>query len=391
MKSSPVLLFVVNEAYFFVSHRLAIAQAARGAGFSVHVASPLDHVWAPDDFRIGTLADHGITHHPIPLSRRGTNPFNDARTFAALFGLYRRLRPDIVHLLTVKPVLYGGLAARLAAVPAVAATITGLGQIFVAKGVRGSLLRACATTAYRLATSHVNAKVMFQNPEDLTRLTSLGAVCRSRTALIRGSGVDLTEFSPKPEPEGTMQVILPARMIWEKGIAEFVGAARQLKSEGIDARFALIGNTSPSNPSAVPEERLHQWADEAVVEWWGRREDMPDIMAQSHIVCLPSKYGEGVPKVLIEAAAAGRAIVTTDIPGCREMVRHDVNGLLVPPGDSQCLAKALRCLLSDPIRRARFGKAGREMAAAQFSIEQVVGSTLAAYDELLAKVSTKSK
>ena len=202
------------------------------------------------------------------------------------------------------------------------------------------------------------------------------------TVLIQGSGVDLEMFKPAPEAAGEPVVILPSRLIWEKGIQEFADAARQLREEGIAARFALIGNTHPSNPRAVPEETLRRWADGGIVEWWGRREDMPEVMAQSHIVCLPSKYGEGVPKVLLEAAAAGRAIVATDTPGCREVVEDGVEGLLVPPGESAALATALRRLIGQPDERKAMGAAGRARAIADLDIDQVVARTLEIYGEL---------
>ncbi len=378
------VLYVINEAYFFLSHRLAVARAAQRQGFEVHVATPTDHVWAPDGFSLTALADEGFVHHPIPLSRRGTNPFREVATLVAIWRLFRRLSPDLVHLMTIKPVLYGGIAARLAGVPAVAATITGLGQMFVAPGGAAAALRVVAGGAYRLALAHRNAGVTFQNREDLDRLVGLKAVRPERAVLIRGSGVALDEFVPTPEPEATPLVVMPARLIWEKGVGDFVAAARILRGQGVTARFALIGNTRPSNPRAVPESQLRSWCESGAVEWWGRREDMPAIYAACHVVCQPSKYGEGVPKVLIEALACGRAVIASDIAGCREVIRHDENGLLVPPGDPAALAAALRALIDDPARRRRLGRAGRTSAEAEFGIERVTERTLAMYGALLA-------
>jgi glycosyltransferase involved in cell wall biosynthesis len=221
----------------------------------------------------------------------------------ALLSLYRRLRPDIVHHLTIKPNLYGGIAARLMGLPGVVYAITGLGQ----------------------------------------------------TVLIQGSGVDLDLFKPAVQTEGEPVVIVPSRLIWEKGIQEFVDAVRQLRVEGVAARFALAGNAYPSNPRAVPEETLRGWAEDGDVEWWGRREDMPEVMAESHIACLLSKYGEGVPKVFLEAAAAGRPVVATDTSGCRKVIEHGAEGLLVPAGDSAALAAALRRLVEKPDQRHAMG------------------------------------
>jgi len=383
MKEQPVLLFVVNEAYFFVSHRLPIALEAQRQGYDVHIAAPGDNVWAPEDYSVAELAKLGLTFHEIPISRRGTRPIQELRTFLALLRLYRRLRPDIVHHLTIKPNLYGGVASRLAGVPGVVYAITGLGQMFVATQGPLRLLRPMVLSLMRIAFGHGNARVIVQNVSDRAFLVDNRVVDMGATVLIQGSGVDLTLFKPAPEQEGAPVIILPSRLIWEKGIQEFVDAARQLKGEGVAARFALVGNTHPSNPRAVPEETLRRWADEGIVEWWGRQEDMPTVMAECHIVCLPSKYGEGVPKVLLEAAAAGRPVVATDTPGCREVITESVEGLLVPAADSVALANALRELIKNSEARKRMGNAARIKAEAAFAVGAVVQSTLAIYAEMV--------
>ncbi len=378
------LLYIVNESYFFMSHRLPIARAARAAGYQVHVAAPEDHVWAPEGFTVQALSDAGFAFHPIPLSRRGTNPWQEVRTLIALWRLMRGLRPELVHLLTIKPLLYGGLAARLLGVPGVVAAVTGLGQVFVSTGAGAGLLRRLAVMAYRIATGHPNGRVIVQNAGDMETLARSGAVKPERMVLIRGSGVSLSAFAPSPEPAGPPLVILPARMIWEKGVAEFVAAARLLRARGVEARFALIGDSKASNPRAVPEPTLEKWSREGGVEWWGRRTDMARVFAGAHVVCLPSTYGEGVPKVLIEAAACGRPIVASDIPGCREITREGENGLLVPPGDVEVLAAALARLIEDPALRRRMGDRGRELVEAGFSEDRVVTATLEVYRALLA-------
>jgi glycosyltransferase involved in cell wall biosynthesis len=377
------LLFVVNESHFFLSHRLPVARAAQEAGFEVHVAAPDDHVWAPDGFDVAELARHGFVHHGIPLSRRGANPFEDATTFLAILRLLRRLRPELVHLLTIKPVLYGGVAARLAGAPAVVAGITGLGHAFVAQGLRAALLRMALRGLYRLALAHRNCAVIAQNRADRAALTERGFIAAERVALIRGSGVPLDEFTPSSDPGGEPIAVLPARLIWEKGIGAFAEAARRLKAAGVAGRCVLVGATRPQNPRAVPAAVLEGWAKEGVVEWWGRREDMPAVLAQSHVVCLPSGYGEGVPRSLIEAAASARPIVATDIPGCREIARHGENALLVPPGDPGALADALARLFADRELRMRLGAAGRRIAEAEFSADEVGRRTLALYEKLL--------
>jgi len=390
MKTKPILLFVVNEAYFFVSHRLPVALKAQCKGYDVHIAAPTDNVWAPADYSNKELGKLGLTFHAIPISRRGTHPVQELSTLLALWRLYRRLRPEIVHHLTIKPNLYGGVAARIVGVPSVVYAITGLGQMFVAtKGALQSL-RPLVLWYMRIAFGHGNARVIVQNIGDRKFLVDNGVIKQSDTVLIQGSGVDLTMFQPTPEPEDDPIVILPSRLIWEKGIQEFVDAARQLRAEGVAARFVLVGNTHPSNPRAVSRERLEKWAEEGVVEWWGRREDMPCVIAQSHIVCLPSKYGEGVPKILLEAAAAGRPIVTSDTPGCREVISDGVEGILVPPADSKALAAALRRLIERPGERAIMGAAGREKAIKDMDVDQVVARTIEIYKDLRSDDTTVS-
>ena len=390
MKTKPILLFVVNEGYFFVSHRLPVALKAQCKGYDVHIAAPTDNVWAPADYSNEELGDLGLTFHAIPISRRGAHPVQELWTLLALWRLYRRLRPEIIHHLTIKPNLYGGVAARILGVPSVVYAITGLGQMFVAtKGPLRSL-RPLVLWFMRMALGHGYARVIVQNSGDRKFLLDNGVTKPSDTVLIQGSGVDLTLFQPTPESEGEPIVILPSRLIWEKGIQEFVDAARQLRAEGVVARFVLVGNTHPSNPRAVSRERLEKWAEEGVVEWWGRREDMPSVMAESHIVCLPSKYGEGVPKIILEAAAAGRPIVTSDTPGCREVISDGVEGILVPPADSKALAAALRRLIERPRERADMGAAGRERAIKDMDVDQVVARTIEIYRELRSTNTTLS-
>lgn len=379
------LVFVINEAYFFLTHRLAVARAAERAGFEVHIACPGDHVWAPPDFTNEKLASSGFFIHEIPISRRGTNLFQELQTFWALLRLYRKLRPALIHQLTIKPILYGGIAARIVRAPAVVNTVTGLGQVFVERGWSAIALRALVKILYRLSLKHVNSELITQNRQDGDTLIKLGLADRNRIHLVRGSGVDLEAFSPSPEPMGKPLVILPARLIWEKGIAEFIAAARLIHKSGTQARFILVGDTQPSNPRAVPEAQLKSWVREGIIEWWGRREDMPCVYAQSHIVCLPSRYGEGVPKVLLEASASARPIITTDIPGCREVVSHEVNGLIVSIKDDEAMSAALLRLICDKDLREQLGTAGRQIAEREFGEALIADQTLSVYQHVLSQ------
>ena len=377
------LLYVVNESFFFYSHRMPIARAARDAGFDVHVAAPDDHVWAAAGFDVSALEAEGLTFHVIPLNRRGLNPFQDLRTMWALWQLYRRLRPALLHHLTIKPVLYGGIISRALPVRGVVNAVTGLGHLFTAREPHLRLLRWLIVRLYRAAMRARHCRVIVQNADDGEELLRVGAASRDRLHLVRGSGVDMDEFPQSPEADGTPLVILPARMIWAKGIGEFVEAARNLRAEGIDARFAILGDAKDGYPGAVPRHVLQGWHDAGVIEWWGRRENMPEVFKAAHVVCLPTKYGEGVPRVLIEAAACGRAAITSDVSGCRDIVRHEENGLLVPPGDVAALTAALRRLLTNSEDRRRLAAAGRRISIGEFAESVVIDRTMAVYRELL--------
>lgn len=386
--SGAKLLFVVNEPYFFVSHRLPLAMGAMREGYQLHVAAPDENVWAPSGFDTQAFfEEHGITFHEIPLSRRGMNVFQEIATLFSLYRLYRRLQPDIVHHITAKAILYGGIAARLARVPASVAAFSGLGHYFIDRSLFARVVRHMLVHGYRFVLRHPNSWAIFQNPDDGGMLLNYGVVREGRTIVTRGSGVPLETFAEAPPSDGPPLVVLPARLIWEKGVAEFVEVARQLKGSDIDARFALVGNTHPSNPRAVPERQLQAWQDEGTVEWWGRREDMPAVFAAAKIVCLPSTYGEGVPKALMEAAASGRAVVTYDLPGCREAVTNGVTGLLVPAGDLDALADAIKTLLTDDKLCQEMGHAGRRLAEAEFGVGRVVEQTMEIYRALLASKS----
>ncbi len=371
----PKLLFTVNDAGFFLSHRLPIAQAAAAAGYDVQVAT------APGR-AAGDIVARGFAHHPVPISRRGLNPLAEAGALWALYRLYRRLRPDLIHNVTVKPVLYGGIAARLARCPAVVSAISGLGFVFIRRGWAAAPLRALIETGYRWALKRAGSKVIFQNPDDRGAFLSRNLTMAEDCVLIRGAGVDVAVFAPLPEPDGLPIVVLPARMLMDKGVGEFAEAARALRSQGVAARFVLVGDSDEGNPTAIPAARLRAWESEGILEWWGFRGDMAAVLAQAHIVCLPS-YREGLPKSLIEAAACARPIVTSDVPGCREIARGGENAILVPPRNAGALATALRQLIEDAALRRRLGTRGREIAVAEFALERVVSETLEVYDRLL--------
>ncbi|QSA98465.1 glycosyltransferase family 4 protein [Methylococcus sp. EFPC2] len=373
MNKRPKLLFFVTEDWYFCSHRLPLALAAREAGFEVVVATRVrEH---------GTLIrDSGLKLIPLELSRRSANPASQLVLLARLVSLYRCEKPDIVHHVAIKPVFLGSLAALLTGTPRIVNAVAGLGWLFTSTSRSARLLGKFVATVFRALLGR--SQVIVQNPDDHAFLMELG-VPSGRIALIRGSGVDIEAYSPTPEPQKTPLVILASRLLWNKGVGEFVEAARTLRAQGIRARFALVGEPDEANPASIEIGQIARWQQDGIVERWGKRDDMPAVMAQAHIVCLPS-YREGLPKVLIEAAACGRPIVTTDVPGCREVVRDGENGLLVPARSVQPLADALRRLIEDPDLRKRMGSKGREMAVAEFSVNRVNRETLALYRDILA-------
>jgi glycosyltransferase involved in cell wall biosynthesis len=375
---APRLLFLVTEDWYFCSHRLPVARAARDAGWRVSVACRVDRHRAE-------IEREGFHLIPLSLSRRSLNPLREAAALREIAAVYRRERPDVVHHVALKPVLYGSLAARLAGVPGVVNAFAGLGHAFSSRDPRRRVLRALVSRLLRLALRGARSKVIVQNRDDADTLVRGRIMGREDIVLIRGSGVDLGRFTPKPEPAGDGLVVLPSRMIWEKGVGEFVEAAERLRRDGCKARFALVGEPDAENPAAVPVEKLKEWKAAGAVEVWGRRDDMPAVLAQSWVVCLPSYYGEGVPKSLLEAAASGRPIVTTDMPGCRDVVLDGETGLLVRPRDADGLARALKTLLADPDLRLRMGAGGRRLAEREFSEAKVAQETLAVYRSLMPK------
>lgn len=371
------LLFLVAEDWYFWSHRLSIARAAREAGIEVYVMARINR-------HADAIRSEGF--ELIPWSGfvpGGMNPLKEIQAVLQVLRQYRRVRPDLVHHVHNKPILYGGLAARLCGIPAMN-TVAGLGLVFAEQSVKMRTLRRLMVNLFRVALNGKNRTLTaFQNGEDLDYFLEMGVVTPSRVTLIRGSGVDLSAFPGRPNPSGIPVVMLAARLLWKKGIREFISAARAVAAQGIPARFVIVGAPDTNSPNAVPESVLRQWHNEGVVEWWGRRSDMAAVLAEAAIVCLPSTYREGVPRVLIEAASCCRPIVTTNIGGCRDIVRDSENGILVPPGDSEALAEAIRRLLADPNLREMMGRRGRQIVAEQFSDEYVVSETSIAYRRLI--------
>ncbi len=370
------LALVVNDPAFFLSHRREIALGARAAGWTVTLVTPAEPAEAVAEIRA-----MGFAHEAVEMGRGRIQPGRDIAVIGRLRALFRRLRPDLVHLVTIKPVLYGGVAARLAGVEAVVAAISGLGFLFISESAKARAIRASLVPLYRLALNRPRAAAIFQNAEDLATIGGLGVRPGGGVEILRGSGTDLARYRPEAEPEDPPLVVVPARMLRFKGAGEFVEAARILKARGVRARMVWVGAPDPANPDSVDAETLAAWEAEGAAEFWGHRRDIPEILARASVVALPS-YREGVPKALIEAAAAGRPVVTTDAPGNRDAIEPGETGLLVPVKDAPALAEAIAGLLADPARARAMGAAGRRLAEAVFSVEDVVARHLALYDRL---------
>jgi len=371
----PKLLFVFADDRFFWSHRLSVARAALRHGYEVVLATGVytspEHIEA-EGFRL----------IPLKLVRKLDSPFNNIRAVRQLREIYRVEQPDIVHHVALKAVLCGSIARGRRTMPVLNA-LTGLGYLVASSSPKAGFLRFIIWNAFKVLLNRPNQRILVENHEDKQLVAGKIKVPPENVIVTRGSGVDVNVFQASPEPAGVPVVLLASRMLWIKGIKEFVEAAQLLRSKGIQARFALAGDSDPNNPSCVPRQQLLDWQSSGAIEWWGHHQDMAAVFKQANLVCLPSHGGEGVPKVLMEAAASGRAIVTTNVPGCRDIVRDGVSGLLIESRNVSTLAEAIEKLLRDPDQRAKMGAEGRNIAVAEFSDEAVIKQTLDLYAELL--------
>ncbi len=377
MTPRPKLLYLVSEDWYFVSHRLSLAFAAKEAGFDVAVATRVtDH---GDEIR-----DAGLNLIPIKLARSGLNPVHEVSTLSELNAVFAREKPDLVHNVALKPVIYGAWAARKAGAKGIVNALMGLGWVFSSDSLKARALRPLVRRALRQALSAPGTRTIVQNADDAALIANQQLARRDSIRLIRGSGVNPAEYAAEDAAVDVPLVVLPARLLIAKGVREFIAAAALLKAEGVKARFALVGEPDTDNPAAISHEEILNAVVAGDVEHWGWRTDMPEVFAEASLVCLPTFYGEGVPKALIEAAAAARAIVATDVPGCREIVRPGENGWLVPPRNVEALATAMRQAIAQPGLCAEFGARGRRMVEREFSLEAVIRETLAVYSELVA-------
>ncbi|ERS03613.1 glycosyl transferase family 1 [Acinetobacter sp. COS3] len=375
------IVYIVNVDWFFISHRLPLALEAIDQGHEVYI-------FAKDTGRMDYLKSLGIKVYPISLERGSLNPFS---SLSLLFDLKRKLikiQPDVVHLVTIKPVLIGGIASILAKVPSIAYAISGLGYIFTNTRIKAKFLRLGVIPLYRLALSAKNKVVIVQNSDDLRILRQYVSIPSSQTVLIPGSGVDLAKFSAHNLPLENKVVLMACRMLADKGVYEFYRSALLLKDKYPHIRFVLVGGVDPDNPASLSEPELNDWAQSGAVEWWGHQSDMAATLSKATVVVLPS-YREGMPKVLLEAQALGRPVVTTDVPGCREAIEEGVTGFLAEVKDENSLATAIEKLISNDSLCEKLSHNARQRAEEKFDIKHVVKTHFEVYESLKRNVGLK--
>lgn len=368
-------ILFANTDWYLYNFRLAYADFLREKGWEVCFLSPGgDHVQK--------LEEAGYRHITINVSRKGINPLKETETIRVIKSIYEQEKPDLVHHFTIKCVIYGSLAAKDLGISSIINSITGLGYTFLSEKPHVKVIREVVKRLYRKALD--GTEVIFENPDDRKLFREMELVGKDNSHIILGTGIDTEKFIPVPPPNSMPLTILPSRMIWDKGVGEFVEAARMIRESGINARFALVGNNDIGNPTCIPFDQLTQWQKEGNVEWWGWQDDVVTVISMSHIVCLPS-YREGLPKILIEAASCGRPIVTTDVPGCREVVEDGINGYLVPSKNADKLKEALIKLIENEDLRNEMGRASRKFAEERFSNQIVNEGIYSIYQKAISK------
>jgi glycosyltransferase involved in cell wall biosynthesis len=371
---APRLLYVVTEDWAFLSHRLPMARAAREAGFEVHVATRVN------DGAAAIEAERFILH-PIPFARGSVSPIATFSTIAALRRAHREVKPALTHHVALQACVLGMLATLGRSTACVNAFI-GLGYSFTSNTAKARVVRACVGAVLRFLMNRKNCIALVQNPDDREALISLG-IAKDRIVLIPGSGVDIKRFTPLAEPDAPPTFGFVGRLLDDKGIRTLIAAHRLLRARMPDARILIAGTPDPANPASVSEAEAKSWNEQPGIAWLGHVHDIPDFWAQAHVAVLPSRR-EGIPMALLEAAACGRALIASDVPGCRELVLHDQNGLLFPVDDVTALANAMARLAADPQLRARYATAARKRVVNEFAVSIIGRQTIALYQRLLS-------
>ena len=371
---SQKILFLVHVDWGFICHRLPIALAAQKSGYEVHIAAGITD-------RKEELLSYGFIVHELPIKRSSINLFSELKLLKRIYTLLKDVNPDVLHLVTIKPVIYGGILARVRSVKNVVAAIPGLGSIFTNTDWKAKFIKPIISQMYKQSLNHKNMAVIFQNEDNRKIIEKVIGVTNSKTYLILGSGVDLSKYKPNPKINNKkITITMASRLLYSKGVLEFLDASKKIKNDRIT--FQLAGTPDPDNRYSVSEEEFQDWQTKNHIRILGHIDDIPSLLAQSDIFVLPSYYGEGFSKALIEAAACGLPVITTDMPGCRDAIIPNVTGLLIPPRDTAALVSAIEKLVNDDDLRKSMGTAGRKLAEERYSIEQVVATHLAIYQQL---------
>ncbi|MBF0236063.1 MAG: glycosyltransferase family 4 protein [SAR324 cluster bacterium] len=377
MEKKKVLIYINNVDWYFCLHWLERAKAARNSGYEVWVFVPITDPKVSEKIRSNNL--HIID---IKLNRTGVNPFKELHTFIDLYRKIKGVSPDFIHNITVKPNIYGSLIGKILHVPVVS-SVTGLGFVFLNQSFRGAILRFIVKGLYRVVCTPNKCRLLFENKDDQYLMVSEGLITLNKTNYVPGAGINTDKFAYHDELTTLpVRILYAGRILWDKGIQELVDASDILKKRQLAFEIIVAGIIDIDNPSSISESNLNEWQRKNLIKWIGPQTNMPELIASTHIVVLPS-YREGLPSILAEAASCGRPIVATDVPGCREIVRHEENGLLVPPKNSEALANALERLIKDPEMRRKMGERGRQIVINNFSDKIVIEKTLEIYRELL--------
>lgn len=379
------LVFVVNHVAFFVSHRLPIALAAKRKGYEVEIITGQAGSETMEISAVEKLNEYGIKHNRTIFRSDSLNFFTEFIGFTQLFFRLAISKPDLVHCVTPKGILYGGIASRLLRIKSVVFAISGMGFFYTKDNYRSWIHNVFAYLYRKLiafAYKQKNRVIIVQNADDRSVILESNIAKESEIYLIKGSGVDLNQYSNINIESKTKTILFPARILRNKGVYEFIEAVKILRETTNDWEYIIAGASDYKNPTSIDQEEIDLWQSQGLINWVGHVEDMVSLYKEASIVCLPS-YREGMPKVLLEAASASCAIITTDVPGCRESIIEGVTGLLVPPRDSKSLAESLRIVMNNDELRRRFSNAGREYAVEHFSIDIVISKTLDIYDRLL--------
>ena len=370
------ILFIVSEDWYFVSHRLHLATTAINDGHEVLLLSRMSE-------HQGLINSLGIETIDWTLKRSSRNLLLEFKTIYCIYDVIRNFKPDLVHAVAMKPVFYTALSSIFADVNGRIFAFGGLGFIFRSHRIVARMLRLFFVPIFRLLLRGKNIRLIIQNKDDRKLMENYGIIGTKKIRLIRGAGVDTMKFFPQYTPHrDTLLVILPARMLWDKGVEDFVICAQRCKKKKVNARFVLIGDRDPHNPECIPDSQLKKWIRQGAIEWWGRQDDILSAYHKADIVCFPS-YHEGLPKTLLEAASCGLPIVSYDVPGCREVVQDTINGFLIPLKDRDALLLAVLKLLEDSKLRYEMGQRGRKLILKDFTQEKIAAETISVWNEFL--------